>query len=72
LIGQLEVFNDMRRNGFGSFAGQQNWQVIGITPNAGTTIPQRFLIPQTELNSNTNVPSPAGLFQRTDVFGGGA
>lgn len=69
LIGQLEVFNDARRMGFGSFSAQQNWQVLGITPNTGAQIPQRFLIPQTELNSNTSAPSdPPGLFERTEIF----
>lgn len=69
LIGHLEVFNDMRRSGYGSFANQQNWQVIGITPNTGNEIPQRFLIPQDEINSNTSTPSPIpGLFERTPVF----
>jgi hypothetical protein len=69
LLGTLEVFNDARRTGFGSFASQQNWQVIGITPNTGTQIPQRFLIPQTELNSNTSAPpSPPTLFEKTAVF----
>jgi hypothetical protein len=69
LLGTLEVFNDMRRTGTGTFSSQQNWQVLGITPNAGSTIPQRFLIAQTELNSNTQAPpSPPGLFDKTEVF----
>lgn len=69
MIGQIEVFNDMRRNGFGSFAGKQNWQVLGITPNTGSTIPQRFIISQAEINSNTSAPTPTpGLFERTEVF----
>lgn len=68
LLGTLEVFNDMRRNGFGDFSGQQNWEVIGVTPNTGSTIPQRFLIPQTEINSNTSTPTPPGLFEKTAVF----
>lgn len=68
LLGTLEVFNDMRRTAFGGFSGQQNWEVIGVTPNTGTTIPQRFLIPQTEINSNTSTPTPPGLFDKTEVF----
>ncbi len=68
LLGHLEVFNDARRRGFGDFADQQNWQVIGITPNTGTEIPQRFLLPQTEINSNTSTPTPPGLFEKTEVF----
>jgi starch-binding outer membrane protein, SusD/RagB family len=66
MIGSLEVFNDVRRKGFGSFASQQNWQVLGITPNSGAQIPQRFLIPQVEINSNTSAPQPSpGLFDKT-------
>jgi len=69
MIGTIEVFNDMRRNGFGSFAGKQNWQVIGITPNSGSQIPQRFIISQAEINSNTSAPTPTpGLFEKTEIF----
>lgn len=69
MLGTIEVFNDMRRNGFGSFASQQNWQVVGITPNTGSQIPQRFIISQAEINSNTSAPTPTpGLFQKTEVF----
>jgi hypothetical protein len=69
LLGELEVFNDARRNGFGSFSGVENWQVIGITPTTGTLIPQRFLYAQTELNSNTSTPNPPpGLFEKTEVL----
>jgi starch-binding outer membrane protein, SusD/RagB family len=68
LLGSLEVFNDVRRKGFGSFASQQNWQVLGITPNEGTQIPQRFLIAQVEINSNSSAPQPSpGLFDKTKV-----
>jgi starch-binding outer membrane protein, SusD/RagB family len=66
LLGQLEVFNDMRRNGFGSFSAMQNWQVLGIpVKGTNTRIPQRFLIAQSEINSNTSTPPtiPA-LFDR--------
>jgi hypothetical protein len=69
MLGTIEVFNDMRRKGFGSFAGEQNWQVIGITPNTGAEIPQRFIISQAEINSNTSAPKPTpGLFEKTDIF----
>jgi hypothetical protein len=66
LLGQLEVFNDMRRNGFGSFASVQNWEMLKIpVKGSNTKIPQRFLIAQTEINSNTSTPPtiPA-LFDR--------
>ncbi|MBL0745204.1 SusD/RagB family nutrient-binding outer membrane lipoprotein [Chryseolinea lacunae] len=69
LLSTLDVFIDMHRKGFGSFAGQQNWQVIGLTPVTGTLIPQRFLIPQSEVNSNTSAPKPSpGLFDPTELF----
>jgi hypothetical protein len=69
LVGTLEVFTDMRRKAFGSFAGEQNWQMLGVTANTGSEIPQRFLIPQTELNANTSAPgTPPGLFEKTALF----
>lgn len=69
LVGQLEVFNDMRRSGFGSFSGMQNWEVVGVTPNTGSTIPQRFLIPQVERNANPGAPTDLpGLFDKTAIF----
>ncbi|TXI13987.1 MAG: SusD/RagB family nutrient-binding outer membrane lipoprotein [Pedobacter sp.] len=47
-IGQIEQFNDVRRN--------QN--ALGITPTVTTTtlLPQRFLYPQDEQNTNPNTP----------------
>jgi hypothetical protein len=69
MIGTLEVFNDMRRDGFGGFSGDKNWEILGVTPNAGSTIPQRYLIPQVEINSNSNVPaSRGGLFDPLPNF----
>ncbi len=69
LIGHLEGYFDIRRMGFGSFASQQNWVTLGITPNTGTDIPQRFLYSQNEINSNTSTPSPIpALFDKTAVF----
>lgn len=66
LLGHLEVFNDIRRNGYGSFANLQNWEVLGIpVKGANTEIPQRLLIAQSEINSNTSVPADLpGLFDR--------
>jgi starch-binding outer membrane protein, SusD/RagB family len=59
LLGHMEVFNDARRNGFGSFAGEQNWEVLGISLKGGnTSFPQRLLIAQSEINTNTSAPSP--------------
>ena len=58
-IGQLEQFNDVRRT----------HNAIGLTPVSGTTIPQRFYYPQSEINTNPNTPSqsPADLFTPTTV-----
>jgi hypothetical protein len=58
-IGQLEQFNDVRRTR----------NAIGLTPVSGTTIPQRFFYPQSEINTNPNTPSqlPIDLFKPTTV-----
>jgi len=53
LIGQSEAFSDMNRLG----------NPFGLSPTTGTSLPQRFLYPQGEVNSNPNVPDPLpGLF----------
>ena len=59
LIGQLEQFNDVRRTK----------NAIGIVPNTGSQIPQRFLYPQSEANTNPNTPKQvqADLFKPTTV-----
>ena len=54
LIGQIEHFNDMRRTK----------NAIGLTPVLGSSLPQRFLYPQSEINANPNTPSQAV----TDLF----
>jgi starch-binding outer membrane protein, SusD/RagB family len=54
--GQLEAFNDMRRT--------DNY--IGIPIKAGTAYPERFLIPQTELDANDNATA-VDLFTPTSV-----
>lgn len=59
-IGQIEAFNDARRT--------NNALSLPIKGNGATTIPQRFLYPQSEVNTNTNTPSPLpGLFVDTPV-----
>jgi len=57
LTAQLEVYNDIRRTN----------NLLGIPVKAGnTTIPLRLLYPQSELNTNGNVPSSGvGLFEAT-------
>ncbi|MCB0521764.1 MAG: SusD/RagB family nutrient-binding outer membrane lipoprotein [Lewinellaceae bacterium] len=58
LVGQIEVFNDLRRTD----------NLLGIPPTTGNTIPQRFLIPQVEIDANANAPSPIpDLFEPTPV-----
>ncbi len=55
--GQLEAFNDVRRTK----------NLINIPAKKGTQLPQRFLYPQSEINSNTSTPSGLGLFTPTEV-----
>lgn len=59
LTGQLEVFNDVRRTN----------NLLGIPVKTGNpSIPLRLLYPQSELNTNTNVPSAGvSLFEPTSV-----
>ncbi|HKJ31991.1 MAG TPA: hypothetical protein VKA34_09185, partial [Balneolales bacterium] len=60
LTGLIEVFNDVRR--------ADNQQRLGIQPNTGSQMPQRFLIPQSEISSNTSTPKPPpGLYDKTPV-----
>lgn len=58
MVGQIEVYNDLRRSK----------NLIGIQPK-GTAVklPQRYLIPQDELNGNTSVTTAGDLFQETPV-----
>lgn len=58
LIGQIEVYNDIRRTK----------NLIGITPKGtASKLPQRFLIPQDELNGNTSVSTAGNLYEETPV-----
>ncbi|MGF1532646.1 MAG: SusD/RagB family nutrient-binding outer membrane lipoprotein [Bernardetiaceae bacterium] len=58
LAGQIEVFNDVRRTK----------NLLNIPPVTGSQLPQRCLIPQSEINANANVPSPIpGFFEPTPV-----
>ena len=58
LFGQVEAFNDIRRTK----------NLIGIPINNGTTLPGRFLYPQSEINSNPNTPAPGTLFDAVELF----
>lgn len=57
LVGQIEQFNDVRRTK----------NLIGIPAKVGTKLPQRFLYPQTEINTNPNTPKlvAGDLFKET-------
>ena len=59
--GQIEGFNDVRRT---------RKEVIGVKllPNSGSKLPERFLYPQSEIDTNPNTPSPLpGFFEPTRV-----
>ncbi len=58
--GQIEAFNDMRRT--------DNYIGIPLKADATTQkMPERFIYPQTEINSNSNVPSIQDVFTPTSV-----
>ena len=58
---QIEGFNDVRRT------RKENYG-IQLTPNTGTSLPERFLYPQSEIDTNPNTPSPIpGFFEPTRV-----
>lgn len=62
LFGQIEVFNDLRRT-------QDESSVrVPVEPSTGSSQPQRFLYPSTELDSNLNFPTTIpGFYDRTEV-----
>lgn len=58
LVGQIEVFNDVRRSN----------NILGLTPKGtATKLPQRYIYPQDELNTNTNAPGSVSIFIETAV-----
>lgn len=60
-IGQLEQFNDVRRT--------KNYLGIKLKTTNATKLPQRFLYPQSEINTNPNTPILGGsdLFTETTI-----
>jgi starch-binding outer membrane protein, SusD/RagB family len=54
LFGSTQVFHDVRRT--------NNAIGVPIKSNTASTIPQRFLYPQVEINANQNYPGSATLF----------
>lgn len=62
LFGQIEVFNDTRRT-----LSESNVRVP-VVPNTGSSLPERFLYPQSEIDRNTSTPDPIpGLFDATEI-----
>ena len=60
-FGQIEGFNDVRRT-------RKEDVGIKLQPNTGSLLPERFLYPQSEIDSNPNTPSPLpGFFEPTEV-----
>ena len=58
LIGELQPFHDVRRTN----------NMLNIPPKTETTIPQRFIYPQIEIDANPNTPSPLPtLFDKTPI-----
>lgn len=60
MVGQIEPFNDLHRTG----------NLIGIPKKTTSSadFPQRLLYPQSEVNTNPNVPQPLpGLFMKTPI-----
>ncbi|MFA0965009.1 SusD/RagB family nutrient-binding outer membrane lipoprotein [Roseivirga sp. BDSF3-8] len=62
LFSTIEVFNDTRRT-------QSETAVrVPVEPNVGDRLPQRFIYPQSEIDRNSNIPSPLPtLFDETEV-----
>lgn len=59
MFGSIEGFNDVRRTG----------NALGITPYIGSQLPQRMIYPQSEINSNTSIPTPQpGTFDKTPIW----
>jgi tetratricopeptide (TPR) repeat protein len=58
LYGQIEPWCDLRRTK----------NLIGVVPNKGTQLPQRFLVPQDEINANKNAPAAGTLFDALELF----
>ncbi len=59
-MGQINAFNDARRT--------NNALGVPVKSSTAPSIPQRFLYPQSEINTNPNVPKPIpGLYEKTPV-----
>ena len=59
-MGQINAFNDARRT--------NNALSMPVKSATAPSLPQRFLYPQSEINTNPNVPKPIpGLYEKTPV-----
>jgi len=58
LYGQIEPWCDLRRTK----------NAIGVPPNVGSQLPQRFLYPQDEINANKNTPTGGSLFDAMEIW----
>lgn len=58
LFGQIEPFCDVRRTG----------NVLNVPPKVGAKLPGRFLIPQVEINTNSNCPKNPDIFTALDLW----
>ena len=58
LVGQIEVYNDMRRTG----------NLLDLPSTTSNSYPERFLVPQDEIDANINAPDPIpDLYEPTPV-----
>ncbi len=58
LIGELQPFHDVRRTN----------NLLNVPPKTGTEIPQRFLYPQVEVDTNSSIPGTLpSLFTKTPI-----
>lgn len=58
LVGQIEVYNDIRRTD----------NFLGLSATTGSTLPERFLYPQDEIDTNPNMPNPIpDMFEPTAI-----
>jgi hypothetical protein len=68
LMAQYEVFNEIRRLAKATPVVQ-----LGIPPVSGTQLPNRFIYPQNQINTNPNVPKTgnggvADIYQKLPIF----